>query len=175
VTRTAAGYNAWGGNAWSARVGHSYNSRTGLLAAGQHAAVDSAYPGEPVGTPRAVKSKPKANATAARAGAGQATDVDRAASDPKAATTGDSVYSDASGVVYRHTGGGWQQYDSNGGWKSVSAEGARALEAQRQARSWGARRSTAAAWGGGEAGYGGGFRGSAAGFEGGGFRGDAKR
>jgi hypothetical protein len=171
VTRPAGGYNAWSGNGWSARVAHSYNSRTGAISAGQHASVDYAYPGEQAGTPRAVKSKPKAGA----ARAGQAAGAGGAAGDAQAATTADNVYSDAGGAVYRHIGEGWQQYDSAGGWKSAGAEGARAMEPQQQARSRGERRSTASSWGGGEASYGGGFRGSGGGFEGGGFRGGSKR
>ena len=45
VTRSSAGYNAWTGNAWSSKVGTSYNSVTGRMSAGQRASVSNVYTG----------------------------------------------------------------------------------------------------------------------------------
>ena len=39
------GYNAWTGNRWATQAGRSYNSRTGVAAAGQRGVVGNVYSG----------------------------------------------------------------------------------------------------------------------------------
>jgi hypothetical protein len=174
VTRTSAGYNAWTGGVWSARVGHSYNSRTGEISAGQHGTVDNVYAASEASGAPAAKPKSGGVVSAARAAVGRGLAKPPAGGpagdDPKSANAADNHYADVNGAVYRHAGGGWQQYDASGGWKSIGADGARAMESQQQARSLGEKRSSAAWWGGGEPGYGGGFRASGGGLDGGAFR-----
>jgi len=45
VSRGAAGYNAWTGNAWATSYGRAYNSTTGTRVVGQRGAVENVYTG----------------------------------------------------------------------------------------------------------------------------------
>ena len=172
VTRSSAGYNAWTGNAWSGQAGHSYNSQTGRISAGQRGTVGNVYSGNYASGTRGATYNPTtgmsasgARGTVGNAYTGQSTNVARAnvsgpgGNDARAATVGNDHYADVNGNVYRNTGSGWEQHDSGGGWSSADADRARSMESESQARDMGERRSAASSWGGGDRGYGSGFRG----------------
>jgi hypothetical protein len=180
VARAPGGYSAWTGGAWSGQVAHSYNSQTGETAAGQHDTIDTVYAGGEARGARAPAGKAKTGARGAvgkayASGAAGGERGEAGGKDAKPATAADNHYADPNGTVYRNSAGGWQQHDAGGGWSSATAESARALEVQQQARIQGDMRAAASAWGGGERGYGGGFRGRGDAVDAGSARGGAGR
>jgi hypothetical protein len=183
VTRTSAGYNAWTGNGWSSKVGASYNSTTGRISAGQQAAVSNVYTGNYAYGQRGATYNPNTGASAR----GSAVSYGNAPSGSQnsakwgqvtgpggqsaaVAKSGNNVYADKDGNVYRNTGSGWQTYN-NGSWSNVqhpaptagqttaasrpSTSTMQSLDSQMQARQAGTQRSASSAWG--SNGWGGGF------------------
>ena len=129
------------------KVGTAYNSRTGVPVAGQRATVVSAF------TPRAEVRSPEMGARPAGSPSRPAA-VSSPSSphgSPSAGSasfqapkpTGNHVYGDASGHVYRQTpSGGWEHYSSSGTWSGINdAQRAQSLSHESAARGWGEART----------------------------------
>ena len=130
------------------RVGTAYNSRTGVPAAGQRSTVVSAF------TPRsdvhAAAVRPPTVGSPPAHGATVGSPTGRPAGAPATSSpipaprpTGNHVYGDTNGHVYRQTpNGGWEHYSPNGTWSGVNdAQRAQTLSQQSAARGWGEARS----------------------------------
>ena len=113
---------------------------TGVSAAGARGTVGNEYTGQSTNVSHANVSGPGGN-------------------EMRTATVGNDHYADVNGNVYKNTGSGWEQHNSNGSWSSASSEGSRSMASEQEARENGERRSSASSYGGGERGYGEGFRG----------------
>ena len=172
VTHSSAGYNAWTGNAWSGQAGHSYNSKTGQISAGQRGTVSNVYSGNYASGTRGATTNPSTGVTASgargtvgNAYTGQSTNVShmnasgQGGNEMRTATVGNDHYADVNGNVYKNTGSGWEQHNSNGSWGGASGD-LKAMDSERQAREVGEQRSAASSWGGGDRSYGSGFRSS---------------
>ncbi len=162
VTRSSAGYNAWTGNAWNSQVGRSYNSVTGRMSAGQRGAVQNVYTGNYAYGARGATYNPSTGVSA-RGGSATYGNVDTGAQgsarwgqvtgpggqSTSAARVGNNYYASHDGNVYRDTGSGWDQYNSNGGWNSVQdRQQTQSLNSQQWARQAGDQRSAGSSWGG---------------------------
>jgi hypothetical protein len=132
VSRTSAGYNAWTGNAWSSKVGTSYNSTTGRISAGQRADVQNVYTGNYAYSQRGATYNPNTGvaarggtATVGNAETGTQKTADWAhvkgpdGQSTSAAKVGNNFYADHDGNIYKNTGDGWQKYDS-GSWNDIN-------------------------------------------------------
>jgi len=129
------------------RVGTAYNSRTGVPVAGQRATVVNAFtprhevraaevhPPTPVSVPHAGPAGTPVGRPAAPAGSSPSVAAPR--------PTGNHVYGDRSGNVYRQTpSGGWEHYSPNGTWSGVNdPQRAQTLSQQSAARGWGEART----------------------------------
>jgi len=129
------------------RVGTAYNSRTGVPVAGQRATVVNSF--TPRHEVRAAEVHPPAVVSAPHGGPA-GTPVGRpstpAASSPSVAAprpTGNHVYGDSNGHVYRQTpSGGWERYSPNGTWSGINdPQRAQTLSQQSAARGWGEART----------------------------------
>ena len=147
VIRPAGGYTAWNGNAWSQSIGHSYNSTTGRVSAGQQRVQvqnvytgNFSYAGRRSATSPAIglntPSRPNAttlgrpNTTTPTLGAGTHT----------------SYFSTPNGNIYRNTGNGWQQ-SQKGRWTPVQdPKVVQTLQTQQWAQQAGDQRSAAPTW-----------------------------
>ena len=179
VTRTSGGYNAWTGNAWSNQVGHSYNSSTGRISAGQRGTVQNVYTGnyahDAAGStynPRTGTSATGAKVTVGNAYTGKSETVSAGkvtgpgGQSTEVAHAGNTTYADHDGNVYRYDSqsGSFQQHDSGGGWSNASADRSQSLASEQQARTAGDQRSAGASWSHDDSGSGwdrGGWNGSA--------------
>ncbi len=174
VTRSSAGYNAWTGNAWSSKVGTSYNSVTGRMSAGQSASVANAYTGGYGYGNRGATYNPNTGvaatggrATVGNAYTGQQATVGHAAVEGPGGQTAhvqqvnNNYYAEKDGNVYKSTGSGFQQYNSNGGWSNVSHDATnQSLSNQAASQMAADQRASGSSWGGGSSWDGGGGSGS---------------
>jgi hypothetical protein len=175
VTRTSAGYNAWTGNAWSNKVGTSYNSTTGRISAGQKASVSNVYNGNYASGERGATYNPSTGVSAkggtvttGNAYTGKQNDASwgkvtgpggQSASGVK---VDNNYYGDHDGNVYKYnsTTGTAEKYNGNGSWSSADKPTTQSLQSQAAARNAGDARSAASSWG--SSGWGDGFDKSAA-------------
>src|SRR5258708_7879740 len=128
-------------------VGTAYNSRTGAPVAGQRATVVTAF------TPRAETRSPQPGARPGvspshPAGMSPPSSPHGSPSTGPGSVqtpqpTGNHVYGDASGHVYRQTpNGGWEHYSTNGTWNGVTdAQRAQSLAHESAARGAGEART----------------------------------
>ncbi|MBL8228716.1 MAG: hypothetical protein JNL98_09580 [Bryobacterales bacterium] len=145
VTRASRGYDRYSGTGWSRGAGASYNSRTGVLSAGQRATIGNVYTGDyatrqsgSVTNTRTGASVSGGRVTAGnaqtgdRVTAGQVT-VDRRGQSTTASgirnerggigKVGDDIYASRDGKVYRREkDGSWQQQNKNNRWEGVSRD-----------------------------------------------------
>ena len=180
------GYNPYTGNAYGQRYGSSYNSATGVAAAGQRSGVANAYTGgyESYASGAATSMRTGTTATGytktyGNAYTGQQVKTGQAnISNPftgqsqhvsavqtnqgTAVRAGNNVYGDANGNVFRDNGdGSWSKWGGGGGgggWGSWGGSNSMASQATaRDQGNWGEHGfSGGGGWGGG--GFGGGRR-----------------
>jgi hypothetical protein len=150
-----AGYDAITGNRWYDRASVSYNSRTGIAAAGQRFAVGNAFTGTYATGTRGVAYDSRT---------GRAVDYGSIRGpNGGAVRVGNTVFADRDGNVSRwDPRSGWQDYGNRGQWRNTTDAGRiNRYEGQRAARDVGDRRYGGYAQSGGPraAGWSGGFRG----------------
>lgn len=171
MTNTSGGYNAYTGNGYKQSYGTSYNSATGVAAAGQRTTVGNAYTGgyqsyasgtatnTRTGTTATGYSNTYGNAyTGQQVKTGQATVSNpysgksanvsaMQTNDGGAVKVNNSVYGDHDGNVYSDGGGGsWSKWNGgSGSWGGFSGGGSQmsSLNSQAWSRSAGSSR-----WGG---------------------------
>ena len=178
------GYNPYTGNGYGQKYGSSYNSATGVAAAGQRTTVGNAYTGgygsfasgsatnTRTGTTATGYTKTYGNAYTgqqvktgqaqiANPYTGQSEHVSAVQTNQGSAVkAGNNVYGDANGDVFKDNGdGSWSKWGggagSSGGWGSSRGSSGMASQAtSRDAGDWGER-----GYSGGGSGGGGGFRG----------------
>ena len=138
TVRPSEAHSTWTGRGWSSQVAHSYNSRTGAMAAGQKGAVQNVYRGG------VTAATPSARGAPAGAAAGRGP----AAAPGAGASSQNRYYGSRDGTVYRYDSRskGFQQQRTDGTWGPVQdPQRAQRLQQQQQARqlgeqrSWGAR------------------------------------
>ncbi|HEY3379899.1 MAG TPA: autotransporter, partial [Armatimonadota bacterium] len=129
-TRSPSGFNAWGGNAWSNRVGHAYNSTTGHVAAGERVPVTNVYTGN-----FAYRNRGRTTAPAT---------PPRGQQPP-----GGGVFTDRNGSIYRSSNNRIQQFN-NGQWRNVPDQ--QRVQTLRSQQQWslraGDQRAAGSSWSG---------------------------